>query len=240
MAVTADAANQIKTRILQAGIAGTEGQWQLPLNDLRHSIDTLVQKPNLSLADTRPPETSAEYFQCVCACGDQLGASYYAVRHNTHRNIDEVSYVIHLCVPLARVYVDGRDFLYRCFQACDAGNSANLKIQRSTLMRLYGERIAQYFDKATLSKDQNYRIALCDLACQDIEIVKSHSKNKIAICGRHNVVFSSAFLVKAPIAPTEIVEVNVARDLGFQPHLTLDDFLKGRVNLTTMRRHSSA
>jgi len=43
--------------------AGDEGgQWQLILNDLRQHIETLLEKPDLSLVDTRPPEAGTEYF----------------------------------------------------------------------------------------------------------------------------------------------------------------------------------
>jgi len=98
-------------------------------------------------------------------------------------------------------------------------------------MTLFGTPIARYFDKATASHDQKYRIALCDLACQDIQIVRSHAKNRSVIGGRYGVVFSSAFLVKAPLLPRDIIRLDVARELDFQPYITLDDFLKGRISL---------
>jgi hypothetical protein len=166
----------------------------------------------------------------VCACGDEVGASFYAVRHNTHENIEETSYVIHISVEASRVYVDGRDFLYTCFQAWDMESRHFVANQRHALIMLFGDRITRYFDKATASNDTQHRLALCDLACQDPEIVRIHSKNRTVICGRHGVVFSSAFLVKPPILPGEIIGLDVAEEQDFRPLLTVDDFLKGHIS----------
>ncbi len=95
IAVLAETADQVRTNILQNGIRGDEGQWRFPISDLRHDVDRLLAKPDLSFVDTRPPEGSSESFPLICACGDELGASYYAVKHNTHSNVEETSYVIH-------------------------------------------------------------------------------------------------------------------------------------------------
>jgi hypothetical protein len=80
------------------------------------------------------------------------------------------------------------------------------------------------------------RIALCDLACQGIATVRSHAENGITIGGRHGVVFSSAFFVKTPLVPKEIIRVDTARELDFRPRLSLDDFLKGRISAHSARR----
>lgn len=229
IAVLAETADQVRTNILQNGIRGDEGQWRFPISDLRHDVDRLLAKPDLSFVDTRPPEGSSESFPLICACGDELGASYYAVKHNTHSNVEETSYVIHFSVQASRAYVDGRDFLYPCFQFWDRESSGFVATQRRALMTLFGTRIAQYFDKATASNETQHRIALCDLACQDQQIVRSHAKNRTVIAGRHHVVFSSAFLVKTPLLSAEILGVDVARQQDFTPHLTLDDFLKGNI-----------
>jgi hypothetical protein len=232
--VLSEEPSQVTENLAQNGIRGDEGtQWQaFKLNDLRPDIHRFLQKPDLSLTDTRPPETAAQYFPTVCACGDELGASYYAVRHNTHSASKETALVIHFSVESSRVYVDGRDFLYTCFQMWDRDGTGFLPVQRRSLISLFGKRIIQYFDKAASSRDQKYRIALCDLACQDLQAVRSHAKNRIIIGGRYGVVFSSAFFVKVPLLPTEIIKVDTARQFDFRPQLTLDDFLRGRLNLS--------
>jgi len=231
--VPTEKASQVKENILRKGIRGDEGrQWQpFRLNDLRKDIHTFLQKPDSSMTDTRPPETSTEYFSTVCACGDELGASYYAIRHNAHEGVKECSFVIHFTVESSRVYVDGRDFLYTCFQLWDREDKRFLEVQRRALMRFFGNSIVQYFDRAAASNDQRDRIALCDLACQDLRVIRSHAKNRIVIGGRHGVVFSSAFFVRVPLLPTEIVKVDAASELDFRPQLTLDDFLSGRISL---------
>lgn len=229
--VPAERASQVKENILRNGIRGDEGtQWQPSrLNDLRKDIHGFLQRPDLSLTDTRPPETSAEYFSTVCACGDELGASYSAIQHNAHTGVKENPFVIHFAVESSRLYVDGRDFLYTCFQLWDRNSGRPLTVQRRALIRLFGNRIVRYFDKAAASRDQNYRIALCDLACQDLQVVRSHAKNSIIIDGRHGVVFCSAFFVRLPLLATEITKVDSAKISDFRPQLTLDDFLKGHI-----------
>jgi hypothetical protein len=230
IAVLSKMADRAKENILQTGIRGNEGgQWRLTLNDLRQSLETLLEKPNLSLADTRPSENRNTYAPAVCACGDTLGASYYAIRHNRNKDLDERSLLIQLSVQASRVYVDGRDFLYPCFQLWDRASGSFAAIQRRALTKLFGNRIGAYFDKAVASNDSQHRIALCDLACQDPQIVKNHAESRITVRGRYGVVFSSAFLVTAPILASEIVGVDVATEQDFQPHLTLDDFLKGHI-----------
>jgi hypothetical protein len=231
IAVPVEKASHIKDHILREGIRGDEGkQWRFELSDLRQSIDSLLQKPNLVPTDTGA-EAGTSQFSVLCACGDEVGASFYATRHNARPNTRETSYVIQFSAQSSGVYIDGRDFLYTCFQLWDQENKSSLEIQRRTLMKIYGSRIARYFDKAAASNDQQYRIAVCDLACQDAQIVESHVQNGITVRGRHGVVFSSAFLVTAPVLPTEIIKVDEAIEMDFRPDLTLDDFLKGRINL---------
>ena len=53
----------------------------------------------------------------------------------------------------------------------------------------------------------NNRIALCDLAINDLDVVLAHANNTIVIRGRYHVIFRSSFFVEAPIAPDEILEV---------------------------------
>lgn len=138
IAIPAATADRMREDILRKGTRGDEGkQWQFTLNDLRPNLERLLEKPNLSLDDTRPPEGRGEYFPAVCACGDEVGASYYAIRHNTHPNLKEKSYLIHFSVESPRVYVDGRDFLYTCFQLWDRDSRTFLTAQRRVLIQAF-------------------------------------------------------------------------------------------------------
>jgi hypothetical protein len=48
---------------------------------------------------------------------------------------------------------------------------------------------------------------MCDLAIQDEGVISSHAKNEIIIGGRYGTVFKSAFFVKTPIVPSNILEI---------------------------------
>jgi hypothetical protein len=77
-------------------------------------------------------------------------------------------------------------------------------------------------------------------ACQDMAIVRSHAENGITIGGRYGVVFSSAFFVKTPLVPKEIIGVDAARELDFRPRLSLDDFLKDRISTHSLEARRGA
>jgi len=98
-------------------------------------------------------------------------------------------------------------------------------------MKIYGNAIKKYFEKASKSEIIDYRIAMCDLATQDINVVKSHHKNTIVIGGRCRTIFKSAFLVKAPIPPNDILNVDIVETspYSFIPEITLHEFLKGKI-----------
>jgi hypothetical protein len=230
IAVPTNEAEQIKQKILRDGIQGDEGrQWQFWGDDLRPKIETLLQKPDLSTADTRPPRESREQFRVVCACGDEFSASYYALRHNRHFKSEEVSYVIQFTVPETWVYVDGRDFVYVCFQLWDRESSAFRDSQRRALVKVFGSQLGTYFDKTVASSKQEYRIAMCDLACHDRKVLRAHRRNRIVLGGRHGTVFRSAFFVRAPITPAQVLAVKLAESGDFRPELTLADFLAGKL-----------
>lgn len=232
IAVPWEQAEHIREAILRAGIQGNEGgQWKFDLTDLRQKKEKLLHGPNLSLKITCPPPESAPYFPVVCACGDETGASYYAVRHNRHHDSAEVSYVIQFSAPLSDVFVDGRDFLYTSFQLWDRESRNFLHEQMGVLIKLFGPRIERYFEKAASSACQEYRVAVCDLACQDQAVVRSHAKNHILIGGRYGTRFGSAFFVRAPIKPRQIIAVSPPTRSNFQPRITLEDFLRGGFSL---------
>jgi hypothetical protein len=116
------------------------------------------------------------------------------------------------------IVVDGRDFLYN-FAFQEVGNSAKVRLLRE----VFGKAIERYLVQAWASDDMDYRIAMCDLAIQDNDVIEAHAKNTCVIGGRHNTVFCSAFIVKLPVNSRDI--------LGFPspvsvpaPQLSIDQF----------------
>lgn len=241
IAVDKEIAEVVKENILHQGIKGDEGRWRIEMNNLRSKLKTLFNKPDLTTDDTRPSivierphgmtRRLIDGFPVICACGDQIGASYYALIHNRHRNKDEIPYVIKFLVPISSVYIDGRDFLYLCFQFWDRKSSNFVDLQTRWLSKIYGKKIIKYFKKAISSKNQNYRIAMYDLASQDLQVIEDHAKNQILIKGRHNTIFCSAFFVRVPILPSQIISVEEPTTfVNFEPEITLDDFIEGRLS----------
>ena len=226
ISVPKNKAEEIKEKIITKGIMGNEGFWQLSLNDLRWKISKLFKKPDLNTKDTRTPDD----FPVICAA-DELGAYYYALVHNRHKDKNEIGLIISFKAPINNIYVDGRDFLYTCFQLWDKYTTKNYAKQLNLLMKIYGNAIKKYFEKASKSEIIDYRIAMCDLATQDINVVKSHHKNTIVIGGRCRTIFKSAFLVKAPIPPNDILNVDIVETspYSFIPEITLHEFLKGKI-----------
>jgi len=200
IAVPRSKAEDIVNNIKENGIRGDEGSWRFSHRDIRSRIDELFNKSDLSRRDTLYNDQYDE-FPVICAA-DELGAYYYALVHNWNSE-DDTPIVITLEAPITDVYVDGRDFLYTCFGFCKSYRTVEI------LKELYGSSIKKYFLKAISSSDLHYRYAMCDLATQDLDVVKAHYKNKTIIRGRHNTHFRSAFFVKAPIPPDRIRDVQI-------------------------------
>ena len=241
ISVSKNEVEKIKGNIITNGIKGNEGFWEFELNDLRKQLNELFEKPDLSTEDTRPSIWIEDHnngghrelingFPVICAA-DKLGAHYYALVHNRHKVKDEVGLIVSFETPIDNVYADGRDFLYTCFQLWDRNATKNYAKQLSLLTKIYGDAIRKYFEKASKSKDQSYRIAMCDLATQDIDVVKAHYKNDIVIGGRYGTVFKSAFFVRVPILPEYILNVEIVEvsPYSFTPEVQLNDFLEGKV-----------
>jgi hypothetical protein len=94
-----------------------------------------------------------------------------------------------------------------------------------TLESLYGASVLPYFWAATATRDQAEKIALCNAAAHDLEVVRGHLRNALVVRGRYGVTFRSAFAVRLPIAPSDIVTLHAERvDTHIEsPALTLDD-----------------
>ena len=81
------------------------------------------------------------------------------------------------------------------------------QVVSDTLQKIYGAKILKYFQKASKSQDISYRLAMCDLAIHDLDVVLACANNKIVIRGRYHVTFRASFFIEAPVRPEEIVEV---------------------------------
>lgn len=181
--------------------------------EYRHpgSLDALFAKSDLSLKDTRPDGAPAD--DGICACGEVLGASYYAWQHN--RNDENTAPILmEFTVPDDAVRIDGRDFLYTVFQMGDPDRA------RPVLKRAFGDAVLRYADSAWSSPEQS--IPLCDLACHDPEVIEAHHASAVVLGGRYRTVFRSAFIVRLPIAPQSIIRVWSPEE---QPALPAPEFM---------------
>jgi hypothetical protein len=88
------------------------------------------------------------------------------------------------------------------------------------LSALYGSAIRRYFETAAETQDQTHRIAMCNLASFDQDVVRAHYANCLVIAGRHRTRFESAFLVRAPVQSESIR--NVRPLSGFSTNATPD------------------
>ncbi|MFC1942544.1 hypothetical protein ACFLWU_04935 [Chloroflexota bacterium] len=225
--ITKEKVDTVIKSIRSSGIMGNEGNWDITIQELQGKIDNLFQKKDLSTTDTRGAHLN--FYKVICACGDEMGASYYALVHNKHQSSEEESYIIEFISPLKYLSIDGKDFLYPIFQFWDVETKARYELQSKTLSRLYGPSILKYFQKVANTQDQDFRIAMCDIACQDPKLVLAHSMNSNTIRGRYGVTFQSAFFIKSPLKPNQIIDIHPAKYYDFLPKVTLDDFRKGKL-----------
>ena len=159
-------------------------------------LDERFEKMDLSIEDIR----SGESYPVVCACGEVRGAAYYAFEHN-RTGQDDTPVIIEFESIENQVSVDGRDFLYTVFQMGDPDRAPDI------LCQCFGQGVLRYAKRAWETDDQYSRIALCDLAVFDPEVIASHHRSEIVLAGRYRTVFRNAFFVKLPILPAWIVRV---------------------------------
>jgi hypothetical protein len=163
----------------------------LAVHDLKARLEELWRSPDLSMEFTRPK--SELPIQRICARARKRDALYYACSHN-RKGKDAAPILITFQVEPPDVVIDGRDFLYTVAQL---GNPA---VSREPLERTFGPAVLRYADRAWGTSDQRARIACVDLAVQDPEVIATHSANELVIGGRYRTRFSSAFMVRAPVA----------------------------------------
>ena len=126
----------------------------------------LFSKSNLSTDDTRNQERETSV---ICACGEYLGAAYYALNHN-RTEVNDTPIVIEFEADMSSVAVDGRDFLYTAFQMGDSARA------RPVLRAAFGDAVLRYAESAWDTGNQKKRIALCDLAVNDPAVIRFPSQ----------------------------------------------------------------
>jgi hypothetical protein len=193
------------------------------LAEVRNRLEDLFENKKLTqnevLGDTKP--------EGICACGSKSGAEYYATKHNSSGESD-FPIAIQFKAPLDKIHVDGRDFLFTVFQLWDRNTSSHREWVAMWLETLYGKAITRYFIKASGSSDQDYRIAMCTLACIDPAVVKHHLKNRTTIGGRYRTRFASAFIVTGPIPPSCITCVETPGLVEYpEVAISVDQILNG-------------
>jgi hypothetical protein len=129
-----------------------------------------------------------------------MAASYYAWQHNRTREND-TPIVVEFDADVDTVAIDGRDFLFTVFQFGEPS------LAGPAHKRAFGKAVLPYAEKAWAIENQSTRIALCDLACHDPDVVKAYHANTIVLGGRHHTVFRNAFIVQLPPAPHSVVRV---------------------------------
>jgi len=176
--------------------------------DKRARFEEFLKKPDLTLMDVEPYKYVEEKgiqtriklggTPAICACGEEGGATYYALKHNKNwRERQTEPLIIKFRAKVEDVSVDGCDFMIPCIQSGDEARRSALEID-------FGKRAVFYFDHARSSTDTEFRIAVSYLALQDPKIVLDHYANQTFLGGRYGTVFCNQFRVKLPI-PAEFI-----------------------------------
>jgi hypothetical protein len=193
-------------KIRKQGLFVGQGNWILLAADLRHAnLKELVHNPNLTITITRE-----KHVETFASTGDYETALYYACKHNRVAECTE-GVVIEFTVPIDRVFVDGRDFLYTVFQGFDSRDKSEKHKEevKNILKRIFGSGILPYVNELfkTSHENQSRRIALVDIIINDRRIIVAHKKNRIWINGRYGTWFRNSFLVEGKIPPEDVVNV---------------------------------
>ena len=204
IAVPAASARDVTSAILRNGLVEGQGTWGIePL--WRIPSDISLEKADLCLEDTR----SANWRSVVCACGTLEGAAYYAWQHNRSKTND-TPVLIEFEAHLDQIGIDGHDFLYPAFEYGDPERA------RTVLESIYGSKILSYAELAWASPDHGRRVALCDLATRDPDVVLAHYASRTTIRGRYGTTFENVFTVAYPIPPSDILRVWTPTERGAQ------------------------
>ena len=213
IAVPSDIAASAKLRLLENGLVEGQGNWRIE-QPWRVRSGILVANTDASRDDPR----NLEWRPAICACGTPAGAAFYSLHHN-RSTTNNTPILIEFEAHLDRVRVDGRDFLYPAFQMGQPEKA------RTVLQKIYGDEIVKYADRAWATQDQTKRIAMCDLATMDPEVVLAHYSNRKVIVGRFGTVFENAFTVALPVDANSIICVRTPDSFGIDTtaSVSLDD-----------------
>jgi hypothetical protein len=77
----------------------------------------------------------------------------------------------------------------------------------ASLERSFGRPVLRYAERAWASDNKEERIALCDLASHDPDVLEAHYHSNLVIAGRYGTVFRNAFIVRLPITHEAVVRV---------------------------------
>jgi hypothetical protein len=210
IAVPADEVASTVLDISQNGLQVRSSGWRMIAQDLKPHLDRLWSLPSIERSDV-DLVSSDETPHRICACADKTSALFYACKKNVTAT-DTASVLITFDADIADVIVDGRDLLYAAFQMGDPDRA------RPIVERLFGRAILRYVDRAwATDKSDDQRISICDLAVQDDDVIRPHARNATVISGRYGTEFCSAFMVRMPIPPDQIVAVETvsAKDFSF-------------------------
>jgi len=214
-------AAEIIDNIKNNGISGSEGNmWKFTIADIldvRKRIEDIFSKEQ----PTRGDVCNQFPHKGICACGDEIGPRFYALKHNRDKE-KRAGIIISFKANLDDVYVDCRDFLCPAFQFWDRVSDRWKNQQTAILSDLFGPAVLRYFERCVSSSDQQVRIAMCNLASYDVIVIKSHYENRNVIGGRYGVRFCSAFFVKAPTPASSIISCNIVEGEFDEPELYTD------------------
>lgn len=205
---------RVRREIESAGLKPGAGHWRMrfppALAELRRERRRLLQSPELNshtVLDQSSPTCG------ICACGEEVGAAFYAWKHNSHPGRPEEQIAVEFTAPIEDVIVDGRDLLYTVFQFWDwsaAGgtmSAATKETQLRLVKKVFGTKVQDYFLAARNTLDQERRIGFAALATIDPAVIRAHWKNRTPLRGRSGTTFCSAFIVRGPVPSDRITRV---------------------------------
>ncbi len=211
--------DELLSKIKGEGLAFGQGPGDMSYS-FGLNVELLVNKRNLSQVDT---ESESSQRVATYACGTREGAAYYAWRY-IGESSDLAPIMIEFDAKVLDVRVDGKDFLYKLFEMGEP-EKAKLPIRQ-----LFGRKALYYAEAAWASGDHSRKLALCDLATMDPQVINDHYANRSGIGGRYGTVFHNAFVVALPISRTDIVNVwsPSARHRPLIPEFQFSDYIHPR------------
>lgn len=156
------------------------------------------------------PQTERDSeLSAVCVCGDRGGAIHYATR--------SPGTGILLCaeVPLDRLVIDGRDFLYSAFSRLVKADGKTAAGYVSILKQSYSAILEQYVEVGrAFAHHVQLLFRLVDYVITDRRVIAAHLASRIRLFGRYNTAFRSAFGVVGGISASEVVQVSLAEPMS--------------------------